>query len=76
MPEAGDDRSGIASRFSHTRLMRIATIIPTRPIAAHDTCRVKMWYGLLPLAASTPADADSTITSPSITNIATTTPIT
>ena len=54
----------------------MAMIIPTRPIAAHVACRVKMWYGLRPLAASTPADADSTMTSPSSTNIATTTPMT
>ena len=54
----------------------MATSIPTTPIAAHVTWRLKMWYGLLPLAASTADDADSTITRPSMTNRATTTPIT
>ena len=52
------------------------TSIPTRPMPAHVTWRLKMWYGLLPFAASTAADADSTITRPSITNTATTMPIT
>ena len=54
----------------------MATSIPTSPKAAHVTWRLKTWYGLLPFADSTADDADSTITRPSITNTATTTPIT
>ena len=76
MPRPASTTSGIARRFTQLRCMRMAMIIPTRPIAAHVAWRVKMWYGLRPFAASTPADADSTMTSPSRTNSATTTPIT
>ena len=36
IPRPATINSGMANRFSHTRLMRIATIMPTRPIAAHD----------------------------------------
>ena len=48
---------------------------PTTPSAAHIAWRLNMSYGLA-LAAATCDDADSTITRPSMTNIATTTAIT
>ena len=65
-------RSGIAARRTQARLTRRATTRPTSPNAAHALCRLNRRYGLLPRFDSVAADADSTITSPSITNRATT----
>ena len=76
IPSPARTKSGMARRCTHARCMRIPTSMPTRPMPAHVTWRLKMWYGLLPLAASTDADAESTITRPSMTNTATTMPIT
>ena len=76
MPMPASTTSGMASRRTHVRCIRMPTSMPIRPIPAHVTWRLKMWNGLLPLDDSTAADADSTITSPSITNTATTMPMT
>ncbi len=76
IPAAARAASGIASRRTHDRCMRMAISIPTSPKPAQVTCRPNTWYGLLPFADSTADDADSTITSPSITNTATTMPMT
>ena len=51
---------------------RAATTRLTRPSPAHMACLLKIRYGECPRLASVTADADSTITRPSITNTATT----
>ena len=65
--------SGTDSRRTNARLIRWASHSPTRPMTAHTTWRLKTWYGLRPRDASVAAEADSTITSPSMTNSETTT---
>ena len=68
MPRPAMTSSGTDSRRSHVRLTRSAMTRPTVPRPAHISWRLKMLYGLRPFAASVCADADSTITRPSITN--------
>ena len=64
--------SGITSFRQIWYGYRAATTRLTRPSPAHIACLPKIRYGECPRLASVTADADSTITRPSITNTPTT----
>ena len=76
IPAPASTSRGMASRRTQTRCMRMPDEQPDETDAAHDHLAVEDVVRAVALGRLDRADADSTMTRPSMTNTATTTPIT